>query len=503
MKLLIADDEALIREAIIARLKKGNYQFEEIFQAADGLEAWDIVRKKHPEIIITDVRMEGMTGLSLIQRCRSAGILASVIVISGYAEFEYVQSALHHDACCYLLKPLTQSALFDALQKAMAKHDALTQFTQVQEQNNLLHLSRLLQKGKERPLNLSETNHLNHLLKADADCEFMVGAAHISRYHQSRYFSPENIYSALAEQLSPRLEADFCLVLSATPQDRILLVFAPFLSAKERILTETLTAQITRLNVLGATITLGLSSVSGSIRPELFSQSEQALKFRFLSGNGKVYSIGRPPANAEQSPPKTDWKALENELRCKSPRETADRLCAYIDSFHPLIYNSVYLIQRIYELLIRLGYGPSKKNWDYFTDNAFWSSHENQSEVLLLLKEEISLACLARVSDNSLSVTQQAKAFLLEHYREPVSIEMLAEYFHLNPRYFSTLFKKKEGISPLDYLTQIRMEAAKNLLKDTDIPVSEVSALVGYEDPRYFYKVFKKYTGQTPTNFRS
>lgn len=69
--------------------------------------------------------------------------------------------------------------------------------------------------------------------------------------------------------------------------------------------------------------------------------------------------------------------------------------------------------------------------------------------------------------------------------------------------YFSTLFKKKEGVSPLDYLTRIRMEAAKDLLRDTDIPASEVSYLVGYEDPRYFYKVFKKYTGQTPTNFRS
>ncbi len=100
-------------------------------------------------------------------------------------------------------------------------------------------------------------------------------------------------------------------------------------------------------------------------------------------------------------------------------------------------------------------------------------------------------------------MTEQARRYLTEHYREPVSIETLAEYLHLNPRYFSTLFKKKEGVSPLDYLTRIRMEAAKDLLRDTDIPASEVSYLVGYEDPRYFYKVFKKYTGQTPTNFRS
>ena len=70
MRLLIADDESLIREAIMARLKKGRYEFEEIYQAGDGLEAWAIAKNERPEIIITDVRMDGMSGLSLIQSCR-------------------------------------------------------------------------------------------------------------------------------------------------------------------------------------------------------------------------------------------------------------------------------------------------------------------------------------------------------------------------------------------------------------------------------------------------
>mgnify|MGYP003043708528 CR=1 FL=1 len=118
-------------------------------------------------------------------------------------------------------------------------------------------------------------------------------------------------------------------------------------------------------------------------------------------------------------------------------------------------------------------------------------------------KKEISLPCRTNPAEGSQSVTEQAKDFLKEHYREPISMEMLAEYFHLNPRYFSTVFKKKEGLSPIDYLTQVRMEAAKSTLRNTDIPASEIAALVGYEDPRYFYKVFKKYTGLTPTEYRS
>ncbi len=73
MRLLIADDESLIREAIMARLKKGLYEFEEIYQAGDGLEAWAIAKNERPEIIITDVRMDGMSGLSLIQKLPDRG----------------------------------------------------------------------------------------------------------------------------------------------------------------------------------------------------------------------------------------------------------------------------------------------------------------------------------------------------------------------------------------------------------------------------------------------
>ena len=503
MRLLIADDESLIREAIMARLKKGRYEFEEIYQAGDGLEAWAIAKNERPEIIITDVRMDGMSGLSLIQSCQTAGINSSIIVISGYAEFDYVQNAMYHGACCYLLKPITQETLFDALNKAIEKNTTLTKYTRVQEQNTLLLLNQLLQKARDHSLNDTEYSQLLSLLGADKDWEFIVGSAHVSRYDQSRYFSIENVYSILADSLSPRLPSAFRLLPGPNTPDRILLFYAPSLQSLQKQIYETLDSQIMKLNVLGAIITLGLSPISRSLSPELFDQSEQALKHRFLTGNGKIYHMEDPSADTGQLPSSLDWKNLENELRCKSPQDTAEKLCSLIDSFYPLVHNFEYLIQYIYELLIRLNYTPSKKSWDHFTDNRFWSSHENREEILSLIKEEISLTCRTKPAEGSQSVTEQAKDFLKEHYREPISMEMLAEYFHLNPRYFSTVFKKKEGLSPIDYLTQVRMEAAKSTLRNTDIPASEIAALVGYEDPRYFYKVFKKYTGLTPTEYRS
>ena len=503
MRLLIADDESLIREAIMARLKKGLYEFEEIYQAGDGLEAWAIAKNERPEIIITDVRMDGMSGLSLIQSCQTAGINSSIIVISGYAEFDYVQNAMYHGACCYLLKPITQEKLFDALDKAIQKYTDMTRLSEVEEQNTLLRINQLLQKARSNPLNEQEYDSLLSLLGADRDWQFITGAAHVSRYDQNRYFSMENVYSALDASLAPRLSMTFRLLPGNSAQDRILLFAGSRLDTLEKELDQVLESQVTKLNVLGAVITLGLSFPAPAVGPELFEQSEKALNQRFHSGNGKVYYAVNSSPDTTQLPGDLDWKSLENDLRCKSPEYTARKICSLIDSLYPLVHNSEYLIQYIYEMLIRLNYSPSKKNWDRFTDGKFWASYENKDEILSLIKEEISFTCLNRPAEINKSVTEQAKSFLREHYREQLSMEMLAAHYHLNPRYFSTAFKKKEGVSPIDYLTGVRMEAAKDTLKNTDIPASEIASLVGYEDPRYFYKVFKKYAGMTPTEFRS
>lgn len=501
MKLLIADDEILIREAIIARIKKGNYLFDEILQAENGLEAKQLIKEHKPELVITDVRMDGMTGLDLIKSCQALSIPSVFIVISGYAEFEYVQNALYHGACCYLLKPITQEKLFDALDKASEKYDALIRLTIAEEKNTLLELGNLFRKCVGNSIEDTEYNRLLSLLGAGHNSLFILGSAHLSRYNQDRYFSIENVYSTLAGGLSSRISTAFQLLPGEHAQDRSIIFWDRHLPDIEKDLLNAIQSQIRKMNVLGATLTLGLSPISAVIDRDIFMSSEHALSKRFLMGNGKVYQAAPETSDPGHLPP--DIKTLEHELLHQTPQDTALKLFELVENYYPLVHNAEYLLQYVYETLIRLNFYPDKTSWDSLIQDKYWSGCENKEELLAVIKKEIDKTCLMKATSEEMSITEMVKEYLQSSYAESLTLDRIAQRYHLNPRYFSTLFKKKEGISPMDYLTQIRMEAAKNILQTTDTAAASIAPLVGYEDPRYFYKVFKKQTGMTPTEYRN
>lgn len=99
-------------------------------------------------------------------------------------------------------------------------------------------------------------------------------------------------------------------------------------------------------------------------------------------------------------------------------------------------------------------------------------------------------------------VIREIQLFIRQHYADNVSLNSLAEQFFLHPNYLSRLFKEKTGQNFIDYLTEVRMEKVKELLKNSDRKIVEICDLAGYDNPRYFSKVFKQYTGMTPSEYR-
>lgn len=99
-------------------------------------------------------------------------------------------------------------------------------------------------------------------------------------------------------------------------------------------------------------------------------------------------------------------------------------------------------------------------------------------------------------------VIKEIQLFILTHYGENITLNMLAEQFYLHPNYLSRFFKEKTGKNFIEYLTEVRMEKVKELLVNTDNKVVDISLMVGYDNPRYFSKVFKQFTGMTPSEYR-
>ena len=108
----------------------------------------------------------------------------------------------------------------------------------------------------------------------------------------------------------------------------------------------------------------------------------------------------------------------------------------------------------------------------------------------------------ARRQEQGAHFVREAQAYISDHYREDLSLQDVAEHVHLNPSYFSSLFKKKQGMGFSEYLVHYRLEAAKRLLADPSMSIAAVGAAVGYSDAAYFSKLFTKTVGIRPKDFR-
>ena len=104
--------------------------------------------------------------------------------------------------------------------------------------------------------------------------------------------------------------------------------------------------------------------------------------------------------------------------------------------------------------------------------------------------------------DKTVSAVDKAKEYIDANYSKDLSLDDLSRKFDISPYYFSKLFKNKTGVNFIDYLTNIRIERAKELLADSDVSIKEICSEVGYADPNYFSRIFKKVTGVTPTEYK-
>ena len=101
------------------------------------------------------------------------------------------------------------------------------------------------------------------------------------------------------------------------------------------------------------------------------------------------------------------------------------------------------------------------------------------------------------------NLEREVKTYVKDHLGEDITVTQIAEELHFNPQYLMRTFKAKSGLSIMEYITQTRLEYAKQILRDTDLPIKSVAMMVGYSDYAYFTRVFRKETGRTPSVYRS
>lgn len=520
MNVLIVDDEIKVCKLLQNLVDWEKLGMKIIGVENDGNRALAFILEKHPDIVITDIRMPGCDGIEMIRRVREKNSNIHFIIISGYNQFEYAVSAIRYGVEDYLLKPLKQRDLERILNKIANNH---RQHTNKDERDMMLkHIKTDAYQIKSHCLSEmwfhfpDKINNLalEQLGQSDSwsfpgDCFALIFIQIVCEWNKEELLiSNKQISGILNDELSNVLDE----ILIVPVDDGILCL----INASEIQLSEVgyaLQRIKIRLNsyknfvIAYSGILHGISDIYLGI-----DHCKKAVAQKYLINDPVItysptYEPLFPVSDFLPSEARDEFRLIVVSCNCEKLMHFINLLCKEMKDKKVCGYTMLQVYHEIVALFSSTASSNGIDLPEEYLVNARQDCHN-------CLSPEMLFNCLCKrisdILDNWKSAKNAQTSFLIrkacryisEHYVEPISLQSISEYVGLNPSYLSSLFKREVGMTFLDYLTETRMIAAQKLLVNTDIRIDDLPDKIGYNDLKYFYKRFKKSTGVSPKEYR-
>lgn len=532
MKVMIADDEEKVCQLIEHLVDWKSMDMKVVAIVHNGIEALEAIRKWKPDIAITDIRMPGYNGLELIKQSKEILPHLEFIIISGYRHFEYAQTAIRFGVKDYLLKPIKKDELNSTLKRMydayMERNEKLSQeeLFQITLQNNLDRLRAgffsdvLLQKRvRVNDLTIEQMNERYHY-RFQTGC-FQIVVIKIDGVDPKNAMNQEFLQEKVLEAFNSRIrefcfDSEICLesyscyaVLNYAEKDRknIRRVLKQIL---DHILLQNDIFERLRVTVGSGDVENSLNHIHHSLKTAVLASEE-----RLMKGTNRMLEYEKSPvfSFAESS------LFLDFNQKMKLSIENLDGagVLQAIDELHEKMVTSEGIrghdilqmakeIIHIYLFTVRQNKFPLRVEESFVEDYVFAiDSMSSVDEIFLYAKkvvgESVHEMIRLKMSEDNRPV-RLAKQYIRENFGKPITLESVSEQVGFNPAYFSTLFKKETGVSFSEYLLATRMEAAKDMLRDTNLNIATICEKVGYSDSKYFAKTFMKEAGLKPNQYR-
>ena len=532
-KVLIVDDESLIRKGLRNIINWKMLDCEVCGDATDGIQAIEQIKALMPEIIVTDIHMPGMDGLSMIKEVKSIVPNSKIIILTGYRDFDYVQEAIKCGAFDYLLKPSKIEELTSVITRAVedikkqtVKHQEFDKFKLLFEQNIPVLREKLLYdivyglnaneheiSEKMKLFNLEINDFVLVIMENDSDDKNSGSQYDKHLYQYGIVNSFEEIFSDKYGVISINLNST-----------RVGIIVQPKEGGNIDVAEVTercsMLQDIIR-NCFGFTVTIAVSSagVAALELPQKLRECLGSLDYKQYMGNNAIIQYSDLKAFFKYD----DYTILEkhqkqllesiksgNESMAKAEVQNITRYVSSNNVNFDYAKNFYYTtLSSINSIRISIATADSDKRHEESKDItsllSFIEKSESMADLNSLL-EDVSEKMVQKVNNyNNKSlklILRKAIDYIHEHYNEPVTLNEVAENIYVSTFYISRMFKKELGKSFVDYLNDVRIEKAKELLRDVKYKTYEVAELVGIADAHYFSKLFKKYSGMTPSEYR-
>lgn len=539
LKVFLVEDEIVMREGIKNNIPWEKEGFEFVGEASDGELAYPMIRKLQPDILITDIKMPFMDGLELSRLVKKDFPDISIIILSGYDEFQYAKEAITIGVTEYLVKPLSSAKLLETVKQIGSRIEQenekkiyLEQFKkdmkemELHEREKFLNeiltgqvsVTGLLEKGKRLGIELAAGVY-NIIL-------FMLREAEDGGQGYSRdLVEAWDVISRLVEQsegiymFNHGVDGVEFLLLEDNKQ-KLLKRQEEFLARLTQIVSS-----YEQLQYFG-----GVGKVVHRLREakESYESASKAFSYRYLLSCNRIVTaeqmekvrIGASGEDAdinlnELDVRKIDRRIVKNFLAKGLLEEVPHFIEDYFLSLGRGNVESAlfrhYITSDIYfgsvAFVEELGYDADhaiRVFGDFKAISEVLSSVEQTKEYLKnTIKEAMSLR--EQVSAKRYgSMIDDAKAYIEQNFgSEDISLNSVAAHVNITPSHFSSIFSQEEGQTFIEYLTALRMNKAKELLMCSGMRSSEIGYMVGYKDPHYFSYLFKKTQNCTPKEYRA
>ena len=516
---IIVDDEKLIREGIKKNIDWDGLNLYLIGEAENGLDAIYMIEQHVPDILLLDICMPMMDGLELAKAVKQRYPRSSVIMVTGYDEFNFVREALTIGVEDYILKPVTQEKLTAAINSVKEKRENnIGKGMEAQILGKLMFEKKICDiikgsnesiKGEALPLSFDENADI--FCVAILQIEEILGECWAKALNKSDLinFAILNI----ANELLLEKRMGFAML---TENAEIIIVFSMEDEEDEYQNITDMAGQITEAieNFIQIQICIGIGEVKTQMKEigKSFSTAITALDFRFIDEDKDIISYEEIKKQGDfqmSYPHDIEAEIIEGILN-------EDELTNEIMAFFAYIKIHNAKLSDIKSALFILISAVLKFARDYdvvasqISDNDLNIMDEINSCATLTKINEIVLEFIHRaqtkIKKNITRPKQLAdkiEKYIFNNYtREELSLNMMAKELFISTSYISAIFKNDIGKSFVDYLTQVRVEKAKNLLLTSQHKTYEVGAMVGYRTPQYFSTIFKKETGDSPSQYR-
>lgn len=511
MKLLIVDDEELTRTGVISSIDWQSIGIQEVLQADDGMNGIEVAKVHRPDIVLCDVRMPRLDGIAMLERLEE--ILPDIVPVfmSGYSDKEYLKAAIKLKAVNYIEKPLNPAEIRDAiieardlcLEKKRTRHNESIHSMESASRLALLltqpyahskeNIDQLVQ---ELSLSISPSTAFTAIvLKTDTEEDLPLSEAN------AMYMSVRDFLKTFHMD---------CIFVEKRVQYMVYFLLGPVPGSAVRKSIEeffcNLYSRYTRFCIAAGDTVTGISRAYQSYTSAVISLQSS---FFFPAGTflSPFYEASASEKATElPASPESEFLTLLTGKSREKTEAFLENLFQYYNQNQNILPNQAKdLYYKLFRALddaarqLKLTLSDSQENLMDALEKifSFYELHQK------LVKKTEDFFQTATNTEEENSTIFLIKDYIGQKYmNETLSVKDISDHVFLSTSYVCTFFKNETGQTLNQYLTEYRMEKAKQLLADPRYKIADISSRVGYSDGNYFGKSFKKYTGFSPSEYR-